>query len=105
MTWKRDLFICHGKIICEHFLTLFVALLLIRLLQRCLDKRYSAKVILDSLNSASCSLMQRNYYIFDYYDEVLQSIGQRMGIDFSKKYRSLGEIKKVLGLLEKVILQ
>lgn len=84
-----------------HFLTCFVALLLIRLLQRCLDKRYSAKVILDSLNSASCSLMQRNYYIFDYYDEVLQSIGQRMGIDFSKKYRSLGEIKKVLGSTKK----
>lgn len=84
-----------------HFLTCFVALLLIRLLQRCLDKRYSAKVILDSLNSASCSLMQRNYYLFDYYDEVLQSIGQKMGIDFSKKYRCLGEIKKVLGSTKK----
>lgn len=84
-----------------HFLTCFVALLLIRLLQRCLDKRYSARVILDSLNNASCSLMQRNYYLFDYYDEVLQSIGQKMEIDFSKKYRSLGEIKKVLGSTKK----
>ena len=84
-----------------HFLTCFVALLLIRLLQRRLDQRYSAKVILDSLNSASCSLMQRNYYLFDYYDDVLKSIGQKMGIDFSKKYRSLGEIKKVLGSTKK----
>lgn len=84
-----------------HFLTCFVALLLIRLLQRRLDRRYSAKVILDSLNNASCSLMQRNYYLFDYYDDVLQSIGQKTGIDFSKKYRSLGEIKKVLGCTKK----
>lgn len=85
-----------------HFLTCFVALLIIRLLQRRLDKQYSAKVIVDSLNSASCSLLQRNYYLFDYYDEVLQSIGQKTGIDFSKKYRSLGEIKKVLGSTKKV---
>lgn len=80
-----------------HFLTCFVALLIVRLLQRQLDKQYSAKVILNSLRNASCSLMQRNYYLFDYYDDALQSIGKKMGIDFSKKFRTLGDIKQMIG--------
>ena len=39
--------------------------------------------------------MEQNIYIFDYYDEVLRDVGEEFGIDFSKKYRTLGEIKKV----------
>jgi hypothetical protein len=84
-----------------HFLTCFVALLLIRLLQRRLDKQYSAGMILDSLRNASCSLMQRNYYLFDYYDAVLEFMGMKTGIDFSRKYLTLGEIKKVLAATKK----
>jgi len=84
-----------------HFLTCFVALLLIRLLQRRLDKQYSAGMILDSLRNASCSLMQRNYYLFDYYDAVLEFMRMKTGIDFSRKYLTLGEIKKVLAATKK----
>jgi hypothetical protein len=36
-----------------------------------------------------------NYYLFDYYDDVLKDIGKEFGIDFSKRIRSLGEIKKI----------
>ena len=32
-------------------------------------------------------------YLFDYYDEVLRDIGAALGIDFSKRIRTLGEIK------------
>ena len=40
--------------------------------------------------------MQQNYYLFDYYDEVLKDIGKVTDIDFGKRIRTLGEIKKVL---------
>lgn len=33
-------------------------------------------------------------YLFDYYDEVLRDIGTALGIDFSKRIRTLGEVKK-----------
>ena len=36
------------------------------------------------------------YYLFDYYDEVLKDIGKVTDIDFGKRIRTLGEIKKVL---------
>ena len=31
--------------------------------------------------------MEQNYYLFDYYDEVLKDIGEVMGIDIDKKSR------------------
>ena len=36
------------------------------------------------------------YYLFDYYDEALKDIGKVTDIDFGKRIRTLGEIKKVL---------
>ena len=35
-------------------------------------------------------------YHFDYYDEVLKDIGKVTGIDFSKRIRTLGDIKQEL---------
>ena len=41
------------------------------------------------------------YYLFDYYDEVLKDIGKVTDIDFGKRIRTLGEIKKVLAKTQK----
>lgn len=41
-------------------------------------------------------MLQQNYYVFDYYDEVLKDIGNVTNIDFSKRIRTLGEIKQVI---------
>ena len=60
-----------------------------------LERKYSIGTILDSLSKAECSLIQQNYYLFDYYDEVLKDIGKNKDIDFEKRIRTLGEIKKI----------
>ena len=36
-----------------------------------------------------------------YYDEVLKVLGKELGIDFSRKYRTLKEIKNELALTKK----
>lgn len=79
-----------------HFLTCFVALTIARILEMKLGHKYSSGRILDSLSKAECSFIQQNYYLFDYYDEVLKDIGDVVGIDYAKRVRTLGEIKKVL---------
>jgi transposase len=79
-----------------HFLTCFVALALSRILEMKLEHKYSAGRILDSLSKANCSLVQQNYYMFDYFDEVLKDIGEIMNIDFAKRIRTLGDIKQAL---------
>lgn len=40
------------------------------------------------------SLVQQNYYLVDYYNEVSKDIGLITEIDFGKRMRTLGEIKK-----------
>lgn len=92
----RPVFVWTREHIEAHFLTCFVALTIARILEMKLERKYSIGNLLDSLSNAQCSQLQQNYYIFDYYDEVLKDIGNIMNIDFSKRIRTLGEIKKVL---------
>ena len=66
-----------------------------------LERKYSIGKLLESLSKASCTLIQQNYYLFDYFDDVLKDIGKVLGIDFSKRIRTLGEIKKVLASTKK----
>lgn len=84
-----------------HFLICFVSLVIARLLEYRLNRKYGVTQILESLRRCECSLLEQNLYLFDYYDEILQDVGELFGIDFSKKYRTLGEIKKVIGKVKK----
>jgi transposase len=97
----RPVYVWTNEHIEAHFLTCFVALTLSRILEMKLDHKYSSGRILDSLSKASCSLVQQNYYMFDYYDEVLKDIGDLIGIDFSKRIRTLGDIKQALANTKK----
>ena len=97
----RPVYVWTKEHIEAHFLTCFVALTIARILEMKLERKYSIGTILNSLTSSRCTLVQQNYYLFDYYDETLKAIGEVTGIDFSKRIRTLGEIKKVLAETKK----
>lgn len=97
----RPVFVSREDHIQAHFLTCFVSLVIARILEMKLDHRYSITRILGSLAKAECSHLKQNYYLFDYYDEVLKDIGEKLNIDLSKKMLPLGEIKKYLGMVKK----
>ena len=97
----RPVYVWTKEHIEAHFLTCFVALTIARILENKLERKYSIGALLESLSKAECSLIQQNYYLFDYYDEVLKDIGFAMGIDFGKRIRTLGEIKKILAKTKK----
>nr|WP_244262223.1 hypothetical protein [Thermoanaerobacter wiegelii] len=84
-----------------HFLTCFISLVIARILEHRLKGKYSVSEILESLRRASCSHIKENYYLFDFYNDVLEDIGKELSIDFSKKFMRLGEIKKILGQTKK----
>ena len=92
----RPVYVWTNEHIEAHFLTCFVALTLSKILEMKLEHKYSAGRILESLSKANCSLIQQNYYMFDYFDEVLKDIGDLMNIDFAKRVRTLGDIKQTL---------
>lgn len=91
----RPVYVSREDHIKAHFLTCFISLIIARILEHKLERKYSISKILDSLRKSECAHMKQNYYLFDYYDEVLEDIGRLCDIDYSKKFRSLGEIKKI----------
>ena len=92
----RPVYVSRENHIQAHFLTCFIALVIARIVEMKLDHKYSIGRILASLGRSECTHMKQNYYLFDYFDEVLERIGSIFGIDISKRVSSLGEIKKVL---------
>jgi len=84
-----------------HFLTCFVALVIIRLLQRRIDGIASSEEIINGLAKTCCTHLQDNHYVSDYNDDVVLKIGSKLGIDFSKKFRTLAEIKNILAETKK----
>jgi len=98
----RPVYVSRQDHIEAHFLICFVALVLVRLLEKQLSCRYPVPKILESLQRSSCSLLEQNLYLFDYHDQVLADIGKIMDIDFSRKYRTVGEIKKIFGGSKKI---
>lgn len=93
----RPVYVWTREHIEAHFLTCFVALTIIRILEKMLGYRYSANKILNSLASSNCCHMDENLYLFSYNDEILRDIQKITGIVFDRKVLTLKEIKKNLG--------
>lgn len=92
----RPVYVSREDHIQAHFLICFIALVIARILEMKLEHKYSISQMLASLSKANCTHMKQNYYLFDYYDDVLKDMENLFEIDFSKRVRSLGEIKKIL---------
>lgn len=97
----RPVYVSREDHIQAHFLTCFVALVIARILEIKTEYKHSIGKLLESLGKAECSHIDQNYYLFDYYDDVLKDIGDKLELDFSRKTLSLGEIKKILGTVKK----
>jgi transposase len=97
----RPIYVSLKEHIEAHFLTCFISLVIVRLLQKLTDKIYPAKQIIEALRRIECSNEQDNIYLFNYRSKVSDKIGVAVGVDFSKKRMRLGEIKKSLGALKK----
>lgn len=97
----RPVYVSREEHIEAHFLTCFVALVIARILEIKMENKYSISKLLDNLKKSECTYTQNNYYLFDYYNEILDNIGNKFGIDFSNRIRTLGDIKKILASTKK----
>ena len=85
-----------------HVLTCFIALVMIRLIQKKTGCQFTPEQIVACLNNISCSLEHENIYLFDYRSPVSDAIGQAFAIDFANRRLTLSEIKNILALSKKV---
>jgi transposase len=84
-----------------HVLTCFISLVILRLIQKKTDYKFTPEQIITCLNNISCSLEHTNLYLFDYRSEISDYIGEAFGIDFTNKRLRLSEIKNILALSKK----
>lgn len=92
----RPAFVWTPEHIKGHFLTCFIALVIMRLLERKLNNKYSVDRIIESTKKYNCINIDKNIYQFIYKDEIIEDIAGRFNIDLNKKYRKREEIKKIL---------
>jgi len=98
----RPVYVSRRDRIRAHFLTCFISLVVIRLLQKKTGRKYSPKKIVECLNNISCSNEQDNLYLFDYRREISDDIGKALGIDFKNKRLRRSEIKNILAESKKL---
>jgi len=84
-----------------HFLICFVALLLLRLLEMQTGHKYSAKTLINEMKNITGTYLDENYFIFDYFNDIVEDLGNVVGIDFSKRFVTLGEIRKIVAQTKK----
>lgn len=84
-----------------HVLTCFISLVILRLIQKKTDYKFTPEQIITCLNEISCSNEHTNLYIFNYRSNISNQIGQAFGIDFTNKRLRLSEIKNILALSKK----
>jgi len=92
----RPVYVSLEERIDAHFLSCFIALVIMRIIQKQTGRRYSCEKIVECLNRISCSNEQDNIYLFNYRSEMANEIGRALGVDFSKKRLRLSEIKNVI---------
>lgn len=97
----RPVFVSRHDRIHAHFLICYIALVIIRLIQKRMHGAYSAEKVIEAMQKIACSPETENLFLFDYRTEVSDAIGKAIGVDFSRKRLSRSEIKKILANVKK----
>ena len=79
-----------------HFLTCFIALVIIRLIEAKLKGKYSFKQVIESLRNYTSINIEHDIYLQPFYNDVIKDLEKELNIDLSRKYLTLSEIKNIL---------
>lgn len=97
----RPIFVWTPEHIEAHFLTCYIALTILRLLQLDTDFKYSAASIIEEISSMAGSREEDNWWLFDHRTDISDELCESVGIDLTRKRMQLTEIKKVLSQVNK----
>lgn len=92
----RPVFVWTPESIEAHFLSCFIALLIIRLLEQKTNRKYSNHYIIDSLKKYSSTKIEHDIYLQDFRNDVIKDLEEIFNIDLSHKFLTLSQIKKML---------
>ncbi len=93
----RPAFVHRKDSIEAHFLSCFVALLLLRLLEKRTAGKIPVATMVKSLREAHLVQLEDETYVNAYCDNVIEAIGQALDLDLTKKQYTKGDLKTLRG--------
>lgn len=84
-----------------HFLVSFLALTILRLLEKQIDGAFTTEEIIENLRESKAYYLGDNIYRFYHTSPCLEAIGRATGIDFSRKYMTKSDIRKTFAATKK----
>ena len=79
-----------------HFLICFISLIIIRILQKKVDEKYSLKNLISKIKKFQCTHEDGNLYKFIGYKPEIQYLNEKLNLNLDKKYDSRENIRKIL---------
>ncbi len=94
----RPVYVWTKEHIESHFLTCFVALVITRLLEQKTNHKYSIHKMIESIKNYKSIPIEHDLCIQNYIDDIINNFQYIFNINFSKKYLTLSQIKKIFNL-------
>jgi len=79
-----------------HFFICYIALVIIRVLEKIINNEHSTAALIKAINRYSCSYVEQNIYMFDYRSKIIEDFERLFNLDLSAKYHRLSGIKNIL---------
>ena len=92
----RPVFVWTKEHIEAHFLTCFISLVILRLIESKTKRKYSTTSIINSLKNYTSNNLEYDIYIQNFTNEIIKDLSNIYNVDLSRKYLTLSEIKKIL---------
>ena len=86
-----------------HFLTCYIALLILRLLSKRLKEKYSPEQIIESLKKYQSCFVKDNVFRLTYFDPVIKDIGEALNLTLNQRYLKTGEVRQLIANSKKKI--
>ena len=92
----RPVYVWTKEHIEAHFLTCFISLVILRLIEYKTNRKYSTSSIIKSLKNYISNNLEHDIYFQNFTNEIIQDLSYIYNVDLSRKYLTLSEIKKIL---------
>ena len=92
----RPVFVWTKEHIEAHFLTCFISLVILRLIESKTNRKFPTKSIINSLKQYTSNNLEHDIYLQNFTNDIIKDLSKIYNVDLSRKYLTLSEIKKIL---------
>ena len=92
----RPVFVWTKEHIEAHFLTCFISLVILRLIEYKTSRKYSTTSIINSLKNYISNNLEHDIYLQNFTNNIIKDLSKIYNVDLSRKYLTLSEIKNIL---------